>query len=474
MSQSNSLIPVRPAFAARQELRQQPGLPFAEHLPADVIHGTAGSLGVSFRERLFTPAMTLWTFLSQVLDHDHSCRQAVARVVAFRSARGLRPCSPDTGAYCKARGRLPEALLQELTRSTGRRVLDQAPPAWLWKGRVVKVVDGTGLSMPDTKANQKAYPKSKNLPAGVGFPLVRLVVVFSLAVGTVLEAAQGRRSGKGNGEQSLFRSLWDQFQPGDVLLADRLYGDFFTMARALARGVDVVTRPAAGRAPINFRGGGRRADNRRICWQKPERPEWLRQREYDQLPQWLWLRAVRVLVRQPGFRTRRLVLVTTLTDAAAVTGADLADLYRRRWQAELNLRSLKQGLQMDILRGHSPEMVRKEIWAHLLVYNLVRLVMVRAAAAAGVRADEVSFTGALQTLNAFLPEMRAVQTAEEAQVLWEVLLWAVGEHRVGNRPDRYEPRAVKRRPKNFPRLSEPREKARRRLRRRAKSAGRKR
>jgi hypothetical protein len=472
MSQSNSLIPVRPAFAVRQELRQQHGLPFAEHLPPDRIHRTASDLGVSFRERIFTPAVTLLTFLSQVFDHDHSCRQAVARLLAFRSARGLRPCSPDTGAYCKARGRLPEELLKELTRGTGRQVLGEAPPTWLWKGRVVKVVDGTGLSMPDTPANQKAYPKSKKLPAGVGFPLVRLVVVFSLAVGTVLEAALARWSGKGTGEQSLFRSLWDQFQPGDVLVADRLYGTFFTLARALARGVDVVTRPAAGRAAVWFH--GRRADNRRLWWQKPERPEWLSRREYDQLPPWLCLRAVRVLVRQPGFRTRRLVLVTTLTDAAAVTGADLANLYRRRWQAELHLRSLKQALQMDILRGHSPAMVRKEIWAHLLVYNLVRLVMVRAAAAAGVRADELSFTGALQTLNAFLPQMRAVQTAEDTQVLWEVLLWAVGEHRVGNRPDRYEPRAVKRRPKNYPRLSEPRAAARRRLRRRAKPAGRKR
>jgi len=182
---------------------------------------------------------------------------------------------------------------------------------------------------------------------------------------------------------------------------------------------------------------------------------------------------VRVRVRQPGFRTRRLVLVTTLTDAAAVTGADLADLYRRRWQAERNLRSLQQGLQMDMLRGHSPAMVRKEIGAHLLVYNLVRLIMVPAAVAAGVRADAVSFTGALPTLNAFWPELRAVQTAEEAQVLWQVLRWAVGAHRVGNRPDRYEPRAVKRRPKKFPHLREPRAAARRRC-RQAKRVGRKR
>ena len=470
MSQSTALIPRRPAFAVRHDLRQAHGLPFAEHLTTDLIHATARRLGLFFRDRIYTPAITLLTFLSQVLDHDHSCRQAVARLLAFRSAHGLRPCSPDTGAYCKARARLPENLLQELTRHTGRQVADQAPAAWLWQGRPVKIVDGTGLSMPDTPANQQAYPKSRKLPAGVGFPLLRLVVVFSLAVGTVLEAALGRRSGKGSGEQSLLRSLWSQFQPDDVLLADRLYGDFFTLARARARGVDVVTRPAAGRESVRFHGRG---SDLPLCWIKPPRPDWMGRREYDRLPRYLYLRAVRVLIRQPGFRTRRLVLVTTLTDTAAVTRADLADLYRRRWQAELHLRSLKQSLQMDILRGHSPAMVRKEVWAHLLVYNLVRRVLVQAAACAGVRADEVSFTGTLQTVNAFLPELRAVATAAEARVLWAVLLWAVGQHRVGKRPDRYEPRAVKRRPKNFARLKQPREQARRRL-RRAKRARRKR
>jgi len=276
---------VRPAFVTRQELRQQAGLPFAQQLPPDRIHRTATQLGLVFRERIFTPAVTLWTFLSQVLDHDHSCRQAVARLLAFRSARGLRPGSPDTGAYGKARGRLPEKLLQELTRASGRRVADQAPAAWLWKGRPVKIVDGTGLSMPDTPANQKAYPKSKNLPAGVGFPLLRLVVVFSLAAGTVLAAARGPRAGRGTGEQSLFRSLWEQFQPGDVLLGDRRYGDFFSLAWARAQGIDVVTRPAAGRAPLDFR--GRRADDLRICWVRPERPDWMSQREYDRLPHYL-------------------------------------------------------------------------------------------------------------------------------------------------------------------------------------------
>jgi hypothetical protein len=456
----------------RQELRQAHGLPFAELLPVDQIHAVAHRLRLTFRDRIFTPAVTLLTFLSQVLDRDHSCRQAVARLLAFRTSHGLRRCSPDTGAYCKARRRLPESLLQQLTRDVGRDTAAQAPASWLWKGRHVKIVDGTGVSTPDTPANQKAYPKSKKLPAGVGFPVLRLVVVFHLAVGMVLDAAMASRSGRGTGEQSLFRSLRDLFRAGDVVLGDRIYGDFFTMAWARARGVDVVTRPAAGRAPVQFQ--GHRSDDRRICWLRPPRPHWMSKREYAQLPHCLELRAVRVLVRQSGFRTKRFVLVTTLLDKETVTGAELADLYRRRWQAELNLRSLKQGLQMDILRGRTPEMVRKEVWAHLLVYNLVRLVMAQAAVEAGVRADEVSFTGAVQTLNGYWPQICDVKTAEDAQVVWEVLLWAVGSHRVGKRPNRSEPRAVKRRPKNFPHLRKPRAAARRDLRRRVKGAATKR
>lgn len=474
MSQSNPLVPVCQPGSARQHLRDTPGLPFAEHLPAKVIHDTVDRLGLVFRKRIFNPAVTLWTFLSQVLDPDHSCRQAVARLLAYRTSHGLPPCSAKTGAYCKARSRLPEKFLKELTRHTGRQLLDQAPPTWLWKGRPVKIVDGTGISMPDTAKNQKAFPKSKKYRLGVGFPVLRLVVMFSLAVGTVLDAAMGAFRGKGTGELSLFRQISDQLKKGDVLLADRLYGTFWNVAQALSKGVDVVVRQHIGRRAVWFRGRGHRTDNRRTWWEKPQRPKWMSVAEYEQLPQRIRLRVLRVDVKQIGFRTKRYLLTTTFLDAAEVSGADLADLYRRRWQAELHLKSIKQGLKMDILRGKSPDIVRKEIWAHLLVYNLVRTVMAQAARQEDVRPDEVSFTGALQTVNAFLPEMRAVKTAEDRQVLWEVLLWAVGSHRVGDRPDRYEPRAVKRRPKKFPFLTEPRKQARQRLRRHAKRVGKKR
>jgi hypothetical protein len=447
------------------------GLPFAEHLSAQSIRDVARQIGYFFRERIFTPAVTLWTFLSQVLDADHSCRQAVARVVAHRAAHGQRPCSPDTGAYCKARERLPEKLLEELTCGTGRQLLEKAPVSWLWMGRRVKVVDGTSVSMPDTPKNQKAYPKLKTFAPGVGFPSMRLVAVFSLAVGTILAAALGRSEGKGTGEPSLFRQLLDQFQRGDVLLGDQIYGSYWNVAWALAHGVEIVARLKGSRTPVNFR--GHRGDSKRIWWRKPQRrPEWMSEADYEQAPDELCLRAVLVTVRRAGFRTRRLVLVTTLLDTEAITRSDLADLYRARWQAELYLRSIKQSLQMDILRGRSPEMVRKEVWAHLLVYNLVRTIMAHAAAAEQVRPDEISFTGALQTINSFLPHMHEAHTPEQVQVLWEVLLWAVGSHRVGNRPNRIEPRAVKRRPKSFMRLTTTREEARRQLRKKAKYTGR--
>jgi hypothetical protein len=472
MSQSTTLGALCPVNGIRGQLRKESGLPFAELVPARLINAVSRRINSVFRERIFTPAVTLWTFLSQVLDHDHTCRQAVARLLAYRTAHGLSRCSADTGAYCKARARLPEEILAQLTRHTGARLARQAPARWLWNGRPVKVVDGTGLSMPDTPKNAKKYPKSENFRPGMGFPVMRLVVIFNLAVGTVLDAAFGPAKGKGTGELTLFRQLANQFQRGDVLLGDGLYATYWTIAQALAKGVDVVVRLNGPRSPVSF--AGFRTDNRRVVWLKPARPEWMRRREYQHIPSRLVLRAVRVRITRVGFRTRRVVLITTLTDAEAINGASLADLYRRRWQAELHLRSLKQTLQMDILRGHSPEIVDKEVWAHLLVYNLVRTVMAKAAASESLRPDQISFAGALQSINGFLPHMREAHTAEDSQVLWEVLLWAVAEHRVGNRPDRYEPRAVKRHPKAYPRLTVSRAQARRYMCQKIKSSATKR
>jgi hypothetical protein len=292
---------------------------------------------------------------------------------------------------------------------------------------------------------------------------MRLVVLFSLAVGTVLDAAFGPHRGKGTGELSLWRTLEHGLQPGDVLLADRGFCCFWTLAQALARGADAVLRLHQGWVKDARWGRRLGAGGRRLRLRKPARPGWLEEAAYQALPEQLELRTVVVRVRQRGFRTQRLQVVTTLMDAVAVPAEALAALYRARWQAELDLRSLKQTLQMDILRGQTPDMVAKEVWAHLLAYNVVRLVMAAAARRAGLSPRQLSVAGAVQQLEAFGPCLRETVDAAEVRRLWEALRIAVGRHRVGKRPDRVEPRAVKRRAKAYPWLGVPRQRSRARL-----------
>jgi hypothetical protein len=448
----------RQLHAHLEAAQQAPGLPFAQWLPTEVVTEALQEADASDRDCLYTPLVTLHVFLGQLFDPDHSCRQAVARFLAWRLANGDAPCATDTGAYCKARQRLPEAALHHLVQRTGGDLHDQALPDWCWHGRPVKVVDGTTVSMPDTPANQEAYPQSRSQRPGLGFPLARVVVVFSLAVGTVLDAAIGRYAGKQQGEPALFRSLHDGLEPNDILLADRYYCSYWEVAWAQQRGIDVVLR-LHQRRPVRGRRG---ATDYTETWTRPPRPDWMDAADYAALPETLTLRIVLVEVAVAGFRTRHLWLATSLRDAAAFPADDLAALYRARWQAELNLRSLKQTLQMDVLRCKSPELVRKELWGHLLVYNLIRTVMARAAEAHEVLPRELSFKGTLQTLNAFEETLRHAAATERDQ-LYAALLGAIAQHRVGDRPNRYEPRACKRRPKPHPLLTVPRSEAKARL-----------
>jgi hypothetical protein len=462
MAHSNPPAPRRPLRTALDQARHAPGLPFAHLLAPAQVEEALQREGITWRERLFTPLVTLYVFLGQLFDPDPSCRQAVARYLAYRLSQGQRACSADPGAYGKARGRLPEAVLRRLARDTGQAAHAQAQPEWRWRGRPVKLVDGTTCSMPDTPRNQQAYPQPPSQQPGLGFPLVRVVVVFSLAVGTALDAALGRYQGKQQGEPSLWRTLQGALQPQDVLLADRYYCSYWEVARAQACGADVVFRMHQRRR-VDFRRGRRLgADDHVVSWARPARPAWMERATYAALPRTLTVREVRAAVPQRGFRTQVVTLVTTLLDAGAVPRLDLAALYRQRWQAELDLRSLKQTLQLDVLRGQSPEMVRKEIWGRLLVYNLIRTAMARAAAAHACRPRELSFKGAQQTLNAFAEVLRRATDAERPAL--EAALWAaLATHRVGHRPNRYEPRARKRRPKPYPLLREPRDRARQRM-----------
>lgn len=442
------------------QARRQEGLYFAGLLSEDRILSAFGQARWFWQGWIYSPAVTVWVFLSQCLSPDHSCREAVAGLLAWRLARGERPCSAETGAYCTARAKLPESVCRQLMRDTGRQPQHEFPADWLWQGRRVLDVDGSTFTMADTPANQAAYPQQKSQAPGCGFPIARFVVVFSLAVGSVLEATLGRYHGKQTGENSLFRTLHDMLEPGDVVLADRFFSGWFDLALLHERCVDVVVRKHQLRA-TDFRSGRRLGrDDHLVCWTKPTRPAWMSREQYDALPADLTVREVRVRVRQKGFRVKKVIVVTTLLNPEKYPAEAIAALYRQRWQAELNLRSLKTVLQMDHLRSKTPEGVRKEFYMHLTAYNLIRRMIALAAFAKGVAPWTISFKGTLQTLNKLLP---VLHTDLETAAWCDALLDAIAQHVVGDRPDRVEPRVVKRRPKPHKLMRQPRRAYRRRL-----------
>lgn len=451
---------LRPEEVLRRQFAQAPGLPFADLLSPRQLQQVLDDCQFEFRERIFAPLVTVATFLSQVLDPDHSMRQAVARLIAYRASLRLPACSSDTRAYSKARQRLPEQVWAELTRRTGRDLLLEAPARWCWSGRDVKMVDGTILSMPDTSANQEAYPQFTSQKPGLGFPVLRLVALFSLAVGTVLDVAIGPRKGKHTGETALFRSLHHHLDDGDILLADRYFCGYFHLALVKQRGADIVMRLHHLRH-TDFRRGQRLGPGDHIVtWHKPKkRPDWLEEDAFARLPDTFTMRELRIRVPGKTCRSREVLVATTLLDHHAYPKESISELYRQRWHAELDLRSLKTFLQMDVLRCQSPAMVRKEIWVHLLAYNLIRKVMTQAAHEHGLLPRQISFKGTLQTLNAFSDCLRACATPD-LPALCRCLLKAIAQHRVGQRPGRLEPRAKKRRPKPYPLLNRPRRQAR--------------
>jgi hypothetical protein len=456
-----------PARAQFRELFRSlvldPGLLFAHVLAPDEIARAVAREAGGAAGRIFTPLVTLATFLAQVLSDDHSCRAAVARLKAWLTARGLPTCSLATGGYCKARRRLPESLLPRLVRDTADRLQGHAPEGWLFHGRRVVIVDGSSVSMPDTPENQREYPQHYHQKPGCGFPIARVVVLLSLATGAAVDLAISRWTGKLTGENALLRGLRGRLRRGDVLLADSYYCSYQEIAALLAEGVDVVMRQHGGRKS-DFRRGRKlgRADHL-VRWERGRiRRPWMGLAEFRGLARALELRELRVRVDKPGFRTRSLVVVTSLLDAAAFPPREIAGLYRARWHAELDLRSLKQTMRMDVLRCKTPAMVRKEVWAHLLVYNLIRAAMAAAGERHGVPPRRLSFQGARQVLKGFRPEL-AKASPERVIALRDEAWKAMAGERVGGRPDRYEPRARKRREKMYPRLQVPRREARKRL-----------
>jgi hypothetical protein len=410
---------------------------------------TTEALLPEHRERLYPPTVALSMFMRQVLQADGSCQKAVNGWAAQRAADGLSPCSVRTGGYCRARQRLPREMVSTLTRETGRLLSQKALGQWLWRGRAVKLVDGTGISMPDTPENQERYPQPSTQASGVGFPLARLVMVICLATGAALDMAVGPHSGKGTGELGLVRSLLKGFSPSDVMLADALYCNYWLIATLMTKGVDVLFEQNGARITDFRRGQSLGTRDHLVRWPKPAaRPDWMTPEQYEGFPNELTVREAKVAHQ---------VLVTTMLDHRKVSKDDLSALYARRWNVELDLRNLKTTTGMDVLSCQTPQMNEKQLWVHLLAYNVIRLLMAQAACNAGIDPRELSFKHTVQLWTEWVS--RGLSATKDDGRLFTL----IAQYRVGNRPGRIEPRMRKRRPKPYPWLKVPRAHARRKI-----------
>jgi len=398
------------------------------------------------RSRTYPPLTTVSLFLEQVLGADHSCQDAVARGLSQRVAQDLSACSLNTGPYCKARQRLGATLLSALSQALAQRLCQSQPHAWRWRERDIKLIDGTTVFMPDTDMNQATYPQSAQQQPGLGFPIMRIVGIISLGCGAVLDWVSGACVGKLTGETAMLRQLDGALKAGDILLMDRYYTGYFTVARLLAKGVDFVSRQHQLRH-TDFERGQRLGKSDHIAhWARPVRPKWMSVQEYEQVPLSLQVRETRV---------GDWILITSLKDAHAVSPVQLNEIYGWRWHVELDLRAIKSVMQMEMLRCKTPEMVLKEVGAHLLAYNLVRSVMAQAADRVKCLPRQLSFKATMQQMRAFEEQLRHGAHAR-LRHLCEVLISAVGQLKLPHRPGRVEPRAVKRRSKNHTHLAQPR------------------
>ena len=394
------------------------------------------------RERLYPPTTTLSLFLTQCMNSDSSCQNTVNSHTVERIFNGLSPCSTITGGYCKARQRLPLDMVINLTKQTGVQVNKKLPESWKWKNRKVKLIDGTTITMPDTPKNQQAYPQQRAQKPGIGFPIARMVAVMCLASGVVLDAAMSSIQGKGTGEHALLRQLLDNFEPGDIVLADRYYCSYFLIAQLLERGIDVVFQQHAARKTDFRKGLKRGARDHVVTWEKPKMiPNWMTREQYNLFPDTLTLREA---------KTNKKVIVTSLLCDKKTSKKDLNSLYYQRWHVELDLRNIKTTLGMEVLSCKTPEMNLKEMWTYFLAYNLIRLIMAETAIQTNIKPREISFKHSLQL---WLLWCRQTQKHDDTSKLFML----IGQNKVGNRSGRSEPRVVKRRPKPFTFLMIPRD-----------------
>jgi hypothetical protein len=418
-------------------------------LTDDLLFDELEKLLPEHRERLFPPTETLAMFLAQAMSADRSCQNTVNQAAIHRLLSGLPQCSTHTGGYCRARQRLPLEMIHGLTRYLGEQIDQQLPEAWRWQGRRVRLVDGTTMTMPDTAANQMQFPQQGRQKAGLGFPICRLVGITCLSSGALLNAAIGPYKGKGANEQALLRSIEDTLDNGDILLGDAFFPTYFFIDRMLKQGVDILMEQQGSRKQVtDFRKGKHLGPkDHLIQLSKPKiKPEWIDDTTWKEAPE-------SITVRE--FKAGEKIMVTTLICPKTHSKKSLKTLYKQRWNVELDIRNIKETMDMNILTCKTPEMVKKEIWVYLLAYNLIRYLMVQAAAGAGILPREISFKHSLQL---WLIWSRQTDNSDENMCM--ILCELMAQQRVGNRAGRIEPRAVKRRPKPYPLLTKPRYEAR--------------
>jgi len=439
----------------KQQFNQSLGLPWQEALPASRIEEILAQEKVQYRNCIYNPIVTLWAMIAQVVDPDKSLSNAVKQIIAWIAAAGGEVPSPDTGAYSKARHRFSERVLRRLVPETADALELKVSTARQWCGRQVRVMDGTTVLMSDTAANQKAYPQHSNQKPGCGFPLLKLVAVFSLWTGAVVTACVSCFK---TSELEMSRLLYQQLEPGDVALADQAYGTFVDLALVQKQGADGVFRRHHARHSDFRRGKRLGIGDHAVRWPKPSCcPQHMSKEEFAQLPEFLEVREVSILLRRQGFRDKHIIIVTTLLDAQRYSAKQLGLLYGLRWQAaEVNLRHLKTTLGMEMLSAKTPQMVRKDLWAHLLAYNLLRTVMLQTAQSSNQVLSSLSLQGTrqqfLQTIGLLAISIQAVR-----ERLYRVLMEVVAKDLLPLRVFRSEPRVVKRRPKPFPRMTKPRD-----------------
>jgi len=442
----------RTAHSVRQATLGQLQAQFRDLLPAPLL--SSEDEGDNSRERVFSLRLTFECFVWQMLKRNTACREVVRHVQALRALLGLSPISEKDSAYVQARHRLPRERLEKALHAAAATADRRAGARGQLKGRPVKVVDGSSVQLADTDENQKSYPQTSTQKPGCGFPLMKFAVLFSLCSGAVLEVVTCNLHGH---DLRLLRGLWERLKAGDILLGDRAYGEFTTLAALPRQQVDVVAR-LHGARKVDFRKARRLGKNDGLfVWTKSyQQSKVLTPSEWDLLPAQITVRLVRFTATVRGFRGRRITLVTTLLDSKDYPAEELIALYVRRWRLELWLRDLKTMMGMEYLRCKTPEMAEKELLAYLVAHNLIRCIMAEAAGRFDIDLERVSFKGSVDALRQYSDAIARARNKKKRRHLWEGLLLNLARDLVPKRSNRTEPRAVKRRPKAYPLLNKPR------------------